>query len=434
MPRPDFAAHRKLVLDRLAEDEAVLLIGAPTRIRSNTSEYPYRPDSDVFWLTGWEDPEVAVFLRPGEAPFTMFVQRKDREREIWDGFRPGPEGARADFGADVAYTWDELGQELPRLLQGVRALHYAFGRDADMDALVTGAITRAARAARRNGLTVPETFHHPAALLHELRLVKRPDEIAVMRRAAAISAAAHREAMAATRPGMREYEIEAVLLSAFRRHGSTGPGYIPIVAGGNNSCVLHYIRNRDLLRERELLLVDAGCEHWYYTADITRTWPVDGRFTGPQRAVYELVLRAQLASIDAARAGRPVTEVHDTSVRLLTEAMVELGLLEGDVDTLIREETYKRYYMHGTSHWLGLDVHDVGRYARDGAARTLEPGMVLTVEPGLYIAPDDEDAPEHLRGIGIRIEDDVLVTDGEPEVLTAEVPKTVEAIEALVGR
>lgn len=434
MPRPDFAAHRARVLEHLADDEAVLLVGAPTRTRSNDSEYPYRPDSDVFWLTGWEDPEVAVFLRRGEAPLTMFVQRKDREREIWDGFRPGPDGARADYGADVAFTFDELDRELPRLLQGVRALHYAFGRDADMDALVTGAIAKAARAARKNGLDVPETFHHPSALLHELRLIKQPDEIAVLRRAAAVSAAAHREAMAATRPGLHEYEIEAVLLAAFRRHGSTGPGYNPIVAGGANACVLHYVKNRDPLRARELLLVDAACEHWYYTADITRTWPVDGRFTGPQRAVYEHVLRAQLASIDAARAGRPVTDVHDASVRVLTEAMVELGLLEGDVDTLVQEEKYKRYYMHGTSHWLGLDVHDVGRYAGRGKSRTLEPGMVLTVEPGLYVPPDDEDAPEHLRGIGIRIEDDVLVTDGEPEVLTSEVPKTVEEIEAIVGR
>lgn len=432
MPTPDFAAHRAAVLERLAEDEAVLVVGGPLRTRSNDTEYPYRPDSDVYWLTGWEDPEVAVFLRPGEAPLTMFVQRKDREREVWEGFRPGPDGARADYGADVAYTWDELPDQLPKLLQGVRVLHYAFARDPEMDALLAGAITKAARAARKNGLTVPETFHHPAVLLHELRLVKNARELEVMRRAAAISGLAHREAMAATRPGRFEYEIEAVLLSAFRRHGSTGPGYTPIVAGGANACVLHYVRNRDRLEDGQLLLVDAGGEHGWYTADITRTWPVGGRFTGPQRAVYEHVLRAQYAAIDAVRAGRPFTEVHDAAVRVLTEAMVDLELLEGDVDTLIEEERYKRYYMHGTSHWLGLDVHDVGRYCRGGASRVLQPGMVLTIEPGLYIPPDDEDAPEHLRGIGVRIEDDVVVTDGEPEVLTSDVPKEIAAIEAAV--
>lgn len=432
MPTPDFAAHRAAVLERLAEDEAVLVVGGPLRTRSNDTEYPYRPDSDVYWLTGWEDPEVAVFLRPGEAPLTMFVQRKDREREVWEGFRPGPDGARADYGADVAYTWDELPDQLPKLLQGVRVLHYAFARDPEMDALLAGAITKAARAARKNGLTVPETFHHPAVLLHELRLVKNARELEVMRRAAAISGLAHREAMAATRPGRFEYEIEAVLLSAFRRHGSTGPGYTPIVAGGANACVLHYVRNRDRLEDGQLLLVDAGGEHGWYTADITRTWPVGGRFTGPQRAVYEHVLRAQYAAIDAVCAGRPFTEVHDAAVRVLTEAMVDLELLEGDVDTLIEEERYKRYYMHGTSHWLGLDVHDVGRYCRGGASRVLQPGMVLTIEPGLYIPPDDEDAPEHLRGIGVRIEDDVVVTDGEPEVLTSDVPKEIAAIEAAV--
>lgn len=434
MPQPDFAAHRAAVLERLAPDEAVFVVGAPPRIRNGDADYAYRPDSDVYWLTGWEHPEVAVFLRPGDTPLTLFVQPRDPDRETWDGYRPGPEGARTEYGADAAFAYDALANELPRLVQGVRVLHYAFARDPELDALLVGAIRKAARPARRNGLSVPETFHHPSVLLHELRLFKSPAEQDVMRRAATLSASAHREAMAATRPGMSEFEIEAVLLSAFRRQGSTGPGYTPIVASGANATVLHYVRNRDRLQDGQLLLVDAGGEHGWYTADITRTWPIGGRFSPAQRDVYTHVLRAQRAAIEQARAGRPVTDIHDAAVRALTEGMVDLGLLTGDVDNLIEDESFKRYFMHGTSHWLGLDVHDVGVYARSGHARVLAPGIVLTVEPGLYVPAHDERAPAHLRGIGVRIEDDVLVTDGEPEILTSEVPVDPDEVEAMVGR
>lgn len=428
--RPDFARHRRQLLESLPEDEAVLVFGGPTQIRNGDSDHRYRPSSDVYWLTGWEQPGVAVFLRPGEEPLVMFVQPRDPDTEIWNGRRPGPEGAREQFGADVAYPMDELEAQLPRLLQGVKELHYAFALDADHDAVVMASVNKAARAARRNGLSVPQTFHHPSKLLHELRLHKGDDEIALMQRAAELTNEGHRIAMAMARPGVSEFEIEAAMLAPWMRAGATGPAYTPIVASGANATVLHYVTNRDVLQPGQLLLIDAGCEWSYYASDVTRTFPVDGRFTPAQRDAYTIVLEAELAAIDRCRAGARFDEVHDAAVRVLTEGMIALGLLAGSVDELIELEAFKRYYMHGTSHWLGLDVHDVGAYARGGGSRELAPGMVLTVEPGLYVAADDEDAPEALRGLGIRIEDDVRITDGEPHVLTADIPKSIDAVEA----
>ena len=428
---PDFKANRQRLLDRLSDDEAVLLFASPHHIRNGDAEYRYRPSSDVYWLTGWTQPEMAVFIRPGDAPLTLFVQPKDAEREIWTGYRPGPDGAKADFGADEAFEMGELATELPRLLHGVTTLHHAFAENPEHDAVLLGAIRKAARSARKNGMAVPEVFVAPTRLLHELRLIKSEEELALMRRAAEITALAHREAMVMARPGVTEHEIDAFVDYTFRKNGGTGAGYTNIVAGGAGATCLHYIENDKPLNEGDLLLIDAGCEFGLYTADVTRTFPVSGEFSDAQRAVYDWVLKAQLAAIDAARPGRPYTDMHDAAVRVLTEGMVDLGLLEGDVDTLIADLAYKRFYMHGTGHWLGMDVHDVGLYARDGDSRPLQPGMVVTVEPGLYIQADDEDAPAHLRGIGIRIEDDILVTEGEPENLTAAVPKSVDAVEAL---
>jgi Xaa-Pro aminopeptidase len=430
----DFAAHRRRLLDALPPDEAVLVFGAPEVLRNGDSEHRYRQDSDVWWLTGWPDPEVAVFVRPGDEPVVMFVQPRDPEREVWIGRRKGPDGAQAQHGASVAYAWGELERQLPRLLQGVRALHYRFAADPEHDALVMASVKAAAKAARNHGLTAPETFHHLTHTLHELRLRKGPDELALLRRAADLTAEGHVLAMRAARPGAFEYELEGLLTGHWRRHGSNGPGYTPIVASGVNATVLHYHGNADELRAGDLVLLDAGCEVGSYTADVTRTFPVSGRFTGPQRAVYEHVLRAQEAAIDRCRAGAAFDEVHAAARRCLVEGMVDLGLLEGPVDDRIADETYKRFYMHGTSHWLGLDVHDVGVYGRGGHTRTLEAGMVLTVEPGLYVDPADERAPAHLRGIGVRIEDDVLVTDGAPDVLTAAAPRRVDDVQALVGQ
>ncbi|MEN0065872.1 MAG: aminopeptidase P N-terminal domain-containing protein [Myxococcota bacterium] len=427
----DFRDHRKRLLANLQEDEAVLVFGAPTRRRNGDSDYRYRPNSDLFWLSGWEDPQCAAFLRPGgDETFVLFVQPRDPAREVWDGRRPGPEGAINTYGADAAYTFAELEEELPRLLEGVTTLHHQFALDPDNDAVVMASINRAARAGRRKGFATPQTFHVFEKTLHELRLHKTAPEIAVMREAAALTDQGHRAAMAFTRPGVHEYEVEAVLRAPWDRGGSTGPAYTPIVAAGDNATVLHYVTNRDVCKAGELLLIDAGCEVAYYACDVTRTFPVDGTFTPAQRDAYEVVLAAQLASIDACRAGRSFDDVHAESVRVLTEGMVSLGLLSGTVDELIEKGEFRKYYMHSTSHWLGLDVHDVGTYAKDGDVRRLTPGVVLTVEPGLYVAADDETAPDALRGLGIRIEDDVHVTDGDPDVITGDIPKRVTDVEA----
>lgn len=429
-PEPNFAVHRRRLLEHLEEDEAVFVFGGPHHFRNSDVEYPYRPHSDVFWLSGWQDPEVAMFIRPGKEPFVLFCQERDPERETWNGYRPGPEGAKSDYQADVAFPYSRLAKELPRLIQGVSRLHYPLAEDAEMDQLLHAAIKKAARTARQSGCSVPETFHSPSRLLHELRLVKGTDEVAVMQEAARLTGLAHRAAMARAAPGVYEYEIQALIEHCFISNGGSGAGYGSIVASGSNACVLHYVTNRAELRDGDLLLIDAGCESSHYTADVTRTFPVNGEFSSAQRDVYEVVLQAQLAAIDALRAGRPIGEFHDIAVRVLTEGMVALGLLEGDVGGLIEEEKYKKYYMHGTGHWLGLDVHDVGIYARDGESRRLTAGMVLTCEPGLYIAADDQEAPERLRGIGIRIEDDLLISDGDPVNLTAEIPKQIDDVEA----
>ncbi len=458
-------AHRQRLLDALGPQEGVLLFAAPTRTRSNDTEHRYRPDSDLWYLSGWEQPEAALLLRKGaDQPFLLFVQPRNPEREVWDGRRPGPEGAVEHFGADAAYPIEELGRRLPDLLMGLRALHYPVAVSAEHDALVLGAIRGGRRKARKHGLDMPDTLIDPARLLHELRMFKSEAELAILRRAARISAQAHVRAMEATAPGVMEYELEALIDGHFRRCGGVGPGYSTIVGGGVNATILHYIENQDPLRDGDLVCVDAGCEVDFYTADITRTWPVNGRFSPAQRELYELVLRAEQACIELVRPGSTHKQIHDRAVRILTEGMVALGLLrysreeevalheagklehglpdplpedaglEAVVDRLIETERFKRYYMHGTGHWLGMDVHDVGAYVEAGDSRIVRPGMVQTIEPGIYVPADDEQAPARFRGIGIRIEDDVLCTDGEPEVLTADVPRTIPEIEALVGR
>jgi Xaa-Pro aminopeptidase len=351
--------------------------------------------------------------------------------EIWNGYRHGLEGAQEIFGADAAFPYSDLAKELPRLIQGVEVLHYAFARDAENDQLLMAAIRKAARAARTNGLAIPQTFHSLSKLVHELRLSKTELELQVMREAARITGVAHRRAMAMARPDLNEFQVESEILRSFIEEGGNGPGYTSIVAGGKNACILHYIRNRDPLLDGDLILIDAGGEYGYYTADVTRTFPINGKFNPHQRRAYEWVLKAQKAAIDACTVGSNPARVHDIAVRVLTEAMIDLQLLSGSADELISEEKYKKYYMHRTGHWLGLDVHDVGLSAIDGQSRTFEPNFVLTVEPGLYIPIDDEQAPEELRGLGIRIEDDIRITEDGPEVLTADIPKEIEDIEAI---
>lgn len=424
------AARRTRYLQLLGDDAALLV--APTHHHRNAdTEYRYRQSSDLMYLTGWEDPEVVALFRPhSEQPFVLFVQPKDPEREVWTGIREGVVGARERYGADAAYPIHELAARLPALLFGYGTLHYRPGEDAVMDRTVFSAVRGMAKPAARNGGEIPWRYVEPGRLVGELRLRKEPGELALLREAARISAEAHVLAMRAGRGGVYEYELEAIIDGHFRRSGGNGPGYTTIVGGGKNACILHYVTNREALRPGELCLVDAGCEFQYYTADITRVFPVDGRFTGAQRELYEVVYAAERAAIDAARVGRPYRDLHDIAVRRLVEGMVALDILQGDVDDNIHRETFKRYYMHATGHWLGMDVHDAGAYWHGFSSRTMESGMVTTVEPGLYIPPDDTQAPEAFRGLGIRIEDDVHVTDGGPEVLTAACPSTLADVEA----
>lgn len=429
---PHHADNRERFISALNGD-AALFFGASHHFRNADTEFRYRQHSDVLYLSGWTQPDVALLFRPQHPqPFVMFVQPRDPSTEQWAGARPGPEGAVAVFGADAAYSFSELGEKLPSLLQGYDRLHYRFADHPDHDQLVAGAVRKARKQARYSGLDVPDTFVDPARILHELRVIKTPAEIDLLRHSARISLQGHLSAMAATKPGAFEYELEAALEGTFRRMGGSGPGYPSIVGGGNNATVLHYMENNAVLRDGDLVCVDAGCEYQWYTTDVTRTWPVNGTFSPAQRDLYEVVLLAQKAAIETARAGQQFLDAHNAAVRTLTEGMVSLGLLEGDVDELIAHERYKKHYMHGTGHWLGLDVHDVGGYARSGTSRVLEAGMVLTIEPGLYVSANDTTAPEAFRGMGIRIEDDVLVTAGAPDVLTADIPKSIDDVEAAV--
>jgi Xaa-Pro aminopeptidase len=403
---------------------------AAERLRNRDTHFPFRFDSHFYYLTGFPEPEAVLVLVAGEAPKSLlFCRERSDEREIWDGVRFGPERARERFGVDEAHPIAALDGMLAELLADQPTLYYPMGADAAWDARAM-AWLNAVRAKARAGVAAPERVHDVRALVDEMRLLKDAHEVGVMRRAASISAAAHRRAMQAARPGRHEYEIEAELLHEFRRHGAQFPAYWPIVAGGANACVLHYVANDAVLRAGELLLIDAGCELAGYASDITRTHPVDGRFTPAQREVYQLVLAAQRAAIAEVHAGAAWNEPHDAAVRVLAQGLLDLRLLAGSLDEVLQKETYKRFYMHRTGHWLGLDVHDAGDYKRAGAWRALVPGMTLTVEPGLYIRAAD-DVPEPLRNIGVRIEDDVLVTESGCEVLTAEAPKAIEEIEAL---
>ena len=408
------------------------LQGARLVTRSADTEFPFRQDSDFHYLTGFDHPHAVAVLRSDGGPaYTLFVEPRDRAAETWTGYRPGVEGAVADFDADEAYPIGELDAKLPGLLARAQRLFHVLGRDAKLDARIVE-ILEQMRLRSRQGLDPAAEIVDPRRIVHEMRLLKEPAEIEIMRRAAAISAEAHREAARAAEDGRFEYELEAALLYQFRRLGASGPAYGSIVGGGRNATVLHYIRNDQKLVDGELVLIDAGCELEGYASDVTRTYPVGGTYRGPQRAVYEVVLEANLAGLALAKPGSTLAGIHAATTRRLVEGMLELRLLSGSVDELIRSEAHRRYYMHNTSHWLGLDVHDVGPYAVDGKPRALTPGMVFTVEPGLYIAADDEQAPSELRGIGVRIEDDVAITPAGCEILTAAIPKHPADVEAWV--
>jgi Xaa-Pro aminopeptidase len=433
------ARRRAATIERMRQEGGgVLLVPqGEEKLRNNDAEYLFRPDSDHLYLTGFEEPSgCAVLVVPpadAAARFLMFVRPKDREKEIWTGFRAGVEGAKETYGADEAFTVDEIDAKLPEIFENRSRLWYRIGQDAAWDARVSRILVEL-RAKSRTGVSAPTEVVDPARLLHELRLFKTPEELTRLRKAAEITAEAHMAAMRDGQPGRREYQVQAEIEYAFRRRGGNGPGYGTIVAAGANSCVLHYRASDAQLKDGDVCLVDAGAEYDWYTADVTRTFPVSGEFTKGQRDLYEAVLAAQIAAIQAVRPGATIDGVHDLTVRHLTESMIRLGLLQGTVDERIADKAYRKYYMHRTSHWLGLDVHDVGAYQLNGSPRPLQPGMVLTIEPGLYVAADDPSAPEALRGVGIRIEDDVLVTDGGFEVLTASAPKEPKEVEAVCVR
>jgi Xaa-Pro aminopeptidase len=424
--RERISERRDRVL-RAIEPGALVLFSAPVALRNNDVEHEYRQDSDFFYLSGFDEPDSVLVLKSTEPHFVLFVRPRSPERETWDGPRAGVEGAVRNFGADMAYPIDELESKLPELLSSLPRLFYRIGADAAADAKVHKALATMRRRARL-GVEWPTALIEPDVILHELRLNKGEDEIAAMRKAAAITAEAHIEVMRATQPGMYEYELEGLLRRVFRARGSERTAYSPIVGSGPNATILHHRRNDRRIEAGDLVLVDAGCEYDYYAADVTRTFPADKHFSATQRAVYEVVLAAQLAAIECTRPGATLEAIHEAAVAVIVDGLIELGLIEGPREAALEDGRYKRFYMHRTSHWLGMDVHDVGRYFSGGAPRVLEPGMVLTVEPGIYIASDAE-VEARYRGIGVRIEDDVLVGAADPIVLSEAVPKTVDEVE-----
>jgi len=435
LDKKDFARRRRTIMEEMGEGGIAILPAAPIRMRNRDVEHPYRQDSDFFYVTGFDEPEAVAVLVPGRkrGEFILFCRERDPEMELWNGVRSGLEGACADYGADDAFPIGDVDDILPGLLENQSRVYYAMGYYTDFDQRMIGWVNRV-RTRSKVGVSSPAEFVAMDNVLHEMRLVKSKGEVRAMTRAMAISSDAHVRAMSVCRPGMTEYQIDAELTYAFLRAGSRRAAYPSIVAGGANACVLHYIDNRDTLRDGDLLLIDAGAEYDYYAADITRTFPVNGRFSKAQRALYEVVLEAQLAAIEQIRPGNHWNEPHEAAVEVLAEGLVALGLIKGRAATVIKKRRYRKFYVHRTGHWLGMDVHDVGDYKIGGEWRVFEPGMVMTVEPGLYVAAGDKQVARKWSNIGIRIEDDVLVTRDGHKVLTAAAPKSVEDIEAIVGQ
>jgi Xaa-Pro aminopeptidase len=419
---------------RMDQKSVAIIPSAREATRSNDTQYRFRQDSDFYYLTGFEEPDSIAVVAPGrEQKYTLFVRPRDPEQEIWVGRRAGVEGAKSEFGADEAYPVAEFETRLQDILDGADKLYFRLGSYPDLDNTVIKQIAQM-RSLNRKPIHPPRTIIDPATIIHEMRVLKSPDEIELMQKAADIAAEAHVEAMKTVKPGMKEYEVEAQIEQVFRRRGASGPSYTSIVGAGANATVLHYINNDGELRDGELLLVDAGAEYKGYASDITRTFPINGRFSKAQREIYDLVLETQMSCVEMVRPGVTHDELKEHSVEMLTEGMVKLGLLKGEPKELIKEEKYKQFYMHGLGHLLGIDVHDVGIYYYDKQSRALEPGVVMTVEPGIYVAPDTKDIPEQYLGIGVRIEDDVLCTADGPKVLTTGVPKNADEIEALMAK
>jgi Xaa-Pro aminopeptidase len=430
----EYAKRRRALMAQMSPNSIAIIPCAPVTVRNRDVEHPYRQDSDFYYLSGFDEEHACLVLIPGRehGEYVLFCQEKIKEQEIWTGRRVGPEAALEQLGCDDAFPISDIDDILPGLIEGKDRIFANLGVSPEFDRQLMQWVNHI-KTQVRNGATPPHEFSALDHLLHEQRLIKSDAEIAVMQKAAEISAEAHTRAMQVVKPGMREYQLEAELMQIFMAAGSRWPAYPSIVGSGENACILHYTRNDDVIGDNELILIDAGCELDYYASDITRTFPSSGKFTDPQRKLYQLVLDAQYAAIAVTKPGNHWNQPHEAAVKVLTEGLVHYGLLEGDVDDLIENLAYRQFYMHKTGHWLGMDVHDVGEYRLEGEWRELVPGMVLTIEPGLYIAPDDDTVDPMWRGIGIRIEDDVVVTKDGCTILSRDVVKEITDIEALMS-
>lgn len=433
----DFQERRDILAGEMGLRSIAIIATSPVAMRNRDADYKFRSDSSFFYLTGFAEPEAVAVIETFDTEeegysYSLFCRERDREMEIWNGYRAGVDGAVDDYDADEAYAIDLLDDEILEKLQNKDKLFYRIGQQADFDARVAKWIATASGESRK-GASVPAQVIQLDRIIDELRLHKSADELELMQIASDISAEAHTRAMQMVKPGMMEYALEAELNYVFGKNGCV-PSYNSIVGGGANGCILHYVENDKELKDGDLVLIDAACEYQLYASDITRTFPVNGKFSPEQKALYEVILKAQIAAIDAVRVGNSYKEPHHIAVRIMVQGLLDLGLMQGNLEDIIQKESFRQFYMHGTGHWLGMDVHDVGSYKVEGDWRTYEEGMVVTVEPGLYIAPDDETVDAKWRGIGIRIEDDVAVTKNGPRVLTAAVVKSVEEIETLMAQ
>jgi len=430
----EFSRRRKNLMARLDRNSITVFPSASYKVRSRDTEFPFRQDSDFYYLTGFAEPDAVLVLIPGRkhGEVVMFCRERDVAMELWHGYRAGPEGLCADYGADDAFPIGDIDDILPGLLEGRHRVYYSMGRNLEFDRRLMDWVNQI-RGKERSGAQPPGEFIDLDHMLHDMRLIKSAAEQRMMKEAGKITARAHKRAMLACRPGDYEYQLEAELNHEFMRAGSRSPAYSSIVGSGVNGCILHYIENTDVLKSGDLVLIDAACELEYYAADVTRTFPVSGKFSKEQRALYEIVLAAHKAAVEQTKPGNHWNQPHDAAVRVITEGLVALGLMKGNVSRLIEKEAYRDFYMHRTGHWLGMDVHDVGDYRVDGEWRLLEPGMIMTVEPGIYVSPSNIKVAKKWRGIGIRVEDDVLVTKTGCDVYTEAVPKTIEEIEALMA-
>ena len=429
----DFSSRRKKLSELVLDDSVILLCSSNIKSRNSDSDYPFRQDSNFYYLSGFNEPESIIVIRPSakKRKYVIFCRDRDPLREQWDGFRSGQDGAREVYGADEAYSISLINEIMPELLEGSKNIYYSMSSPCGLDKRINIWVDQI-RLNTRAGAEPPQNLLSLDSIIHEMRLLKSDEEIEVMKQAAEITTEAHIRAMKAVKPGMFEYQLEAEYLYAFNKNGARAPAYNSIVGGGNNACILHYVENNSELKDGDMVLVDAGCEYKYYASDVTRTFPVNGSFTEEQKQIYSVVLEAHKQSMDQLKPGNKWNLAHEKSVEVIVEGLIELGIIKGSKQEAIDTGEYSKYYMHRIGHWLGMDVHDVGSYKQDGDWRDLEPGMVMTIEPGIYILDSLEGVEDKWKGIGVRIEDDVLVTQEGFEVLTPDIPRSIEEVENTV--